>query len=106
MFALQGKRTEEGKNTARRNKKDKHFHQNRRSQNIKCRKLLIAHGGMLNQLPQNVFHSLQTDFLDNDRDRLALVCSGGDRYRGLGGDAVASLRAGRCVSKTVGSRRS
>ena len=41
----------------------------------------------------NVFRSLQTDFLDNDRDRLAFVCSVGDRYRGLGGDAVASLWA-------------
>ena len=55
---------------------------------------MIAHGGMLNQLPPNIFHSLQTDFFDNDRDRLALVCSAGDRYRWLGGDAVASLQFG------------
>ena len=32
-------------------------------------------------------------FLDNDRYRLALVCSAGDRYRGLGGDVVARLWA-------------
>ena len=53
------------------------------SQNIKRRKLLIAHGGMLSQLPPNVFHSLQTDFLDNDRNRLALICFVGDRYKGV-----------------------
>ena len=60
---------------------------------------MIAHGGMLNQLPPNVFHSLQTDFLDNDRDRLALVWFAGDRYRVLGGDAVASLRVGVALEK-------
>ena len=60
---------------------------------------------MLNQLPPNVFHSLQTDFGDNDRDWLALVCSAGDRYRGLGGDAVASLQVWGCIRKTIGSRR-
>ena len=60
---------------------------------------MIAHGGMLSQLPPNVFHSLQADFLDNDRDKLALVCSVGDRYRGLGGDAVASLQAGTALVK-------
>ena len=56
-------------------------------------------GGMLNQLPPNVFHPLQTDFLDNDRDGLALVCSVGDRYRWLGRDAVASLWAGVALQK-------
>ena len=54
---------------------------------------------MLNQLPPTAFHSLPTDFWDNDRDRLALVCSAGNRYRGLGGDAVASLRAGTALVK-------
>ena len=98
MFALHGKRTE-GKTQSWKTEKNKRFRQNRRSQNIKCRKFLIAHGGMLNQLPPNVFHSLQTDFLDNDRDRLALVCSTEDRYRGLGGDVVASLWAGAALVK-------
>ena len=37
--------------------------------------------------------------MDNDRYRLALVCSAGDRFRGLGGDAVASLRAGATLVK-------
>ena len=54
---------------------------------------------MLNQLPPNVFDSLKTDFLDNNKGRLALVCSVGDRYRGLGGDAVASLQAGAALLK-------
>ena len=54
---------------------------------------------MLNQLSPNVSPSLQTDFLDNDRDRLALVCSTGDRYKGLRGDAVASLWASTALVK-------
>ena len=37
---------------------------------------------------------MQTGFLDNDRDGLALVCSEGDRYRGLRAHVVASLRSG------------
>ena len=37
--------------------------------------------------------------MDNDRDRLALVCFAGDRYRGLGGDVVASLGVGATLVK-------
>ena len=54
---------------------------------------------MLNQLPTNVFHYLQTHFLENDRDILALVCFVGDRCRQLGGDALASLWAGAALEK-------
>ena len=42
---------------------------------------------------------MQTDFLNNDRDRLALVCSAGDWYRGLGRDVVASLWADTALVK-------
>ena len=54
---------------------------------------------MLNHLPLDVFNSLKNYFLENNRDRLALVRSTGDRYWGLGGDAVASLRAGAALEK-------
>ena len=37
--------------------------------------------------------------MDNNRDRLALVCYARYRYRRLGGDAVASLQAGTALVK-------
>ena len=60
---------------------------------------MISQGRILNQLPPSAFHSLQTEFFDDDRDRLALECCAGDGYRGLGGDAVATLRASAALQK-------
>ena len=65
----------------------------------KKEKYLISQRGMLNRLPSNIFHSLHNDVLEIDRDRLALVCPAGYRYRGLGVDAVASLHADTMLEK-------
>ena len=67
--------------------------------NQKRKKDLISRGGFLNQLPPDVFNHLEDNFVGSDRDRLALTCSVGDKYRGVGGDAVASLRAAAVVEK-------
>ena len=87
------------KNTELQDKKDKQFRQKRWSKNIKPQKIIDFSWGDAKPTPPKCFHSLNIDFLDNDRDRLALVCSMGDRYKGLGGDAVASLQAGAALEK-------
>ena len=45
----------------------------------------------MNQVAPDIFLIIyKTIFLENNRDRLAMACSMGDRHRGLGGDTVAS----------------
>ena len=41
----------------------------------------------------------KTILLDTKRDRLAMTCFMGDRYRGLGEDVVASLYATAMVER-------
>ena len=88
-------------------KKDKKF---RRVWHLKNKKRdSISLGRILNQfsppppspppprLP--IFNYLQDKFLEDDRDRLAMACSMKDRYKGLGGDAVARLWAATVLER-------
>ena len=47
----------------------------------------------MNLIPAEIFHYVQDNLLERNRDRLAMACSMGVRYRELGGIAVARLRA-------------
>lgn len=54
---------------------------------------------LLNLAPPKTFNYIQNNVLDSNRDRLAMASFVGDRYWGLGEDAVASLHAATMVER-------